>query len=213
MTRGRRHSADAPPPDANPIAAQVPIRPRESSVRCRAMTPRLALRLLAVPLLVAYAARRFANAEYWDLLDDLDLAIHEVGHLVFQPFGDHGMTIGGSLFQVLVPLAFAAYFAMRRERFATAIVLAWVAVNLLNVALYIGDARAQELPLLGGENSVHDWWYLLTEWDALALDRDIARGVRMAGALAWILSAAGALAFAREGEPVPAEDDAATAAT
>lgn len=176
------------------------------------MTPRLVLRLLAVPLLVAYAARRFANAEYWDLLDDLDLAIHDAGHLVFQPFGDHGMTMGGSLFQVLVPLAFAAYFAKRRERFATAIVLAWVAVNLLNVALYIGDARAQELPLLGGENSVHDWWYLLTEWDALALDRDIARGVRMAGALAWTLSVAGALAFAREGEPIPAEDDAAAAA-
>ena len=165
------------------------------------MTPRLALRLLSVPLLVAYAARRLASAEYWDLLDDLNLAIHEAGHLVFQPFGDHGMTIGGSLFQVLVPLAFVAYFAMRRERFAASIVMAWVAINLLNVALYIGDARAQELPLLGDENSVHDWWYLLTEWDLLKRDLDIARHVRIAAMLAWVLSAAGALAFARAGQP------------
>lgn len=212
MTRGRRHCATAPPKDANPCVTRVPIPPDESSIRYRPMTPRLVLRLLAIPLLVAYAARRLSNAEYWDLLDDLNLAIHEAGHLVFQPFGDHGMTLGGSLFQVLVPLAFATYFAARRERFAASIVLAWVAASLLNVALYIGDARAQELPLLGGENSIHDWWYLLTEWDALGRDRDIARGVRMAGALAWTLSAAGALAFAREGESVPAGDDAAQAA-
>lgn len=176
------------------------------------MKPRLALRLLAVPLLITYAVRRLANAEYWDLLDDVDLAIHEAGHLVFQPFGDHGMTVGGSLFQLLVPLAFAAYFVTRRDRFAASIVMAWVAVNLLNVALYIGDARAQELPLLGGENAVHDWWYLLTEWDALARDHEIARSVRMVGALAWVVAVAGAFAFAREGEPIATEAPEAPAA-
>ncbi|HMN08981.1 MAG TPA: hypothetical protein PKC83_09375 [Gemmatimonadaceae bacterium] len=169
------------------------------------MKPRLALRLLAVPLLAAYAARRLANADYWDLLDDVDLAIHEAGHVIFQPFGDHGMTAGGSLFQLLVPLAFVAYFVTRRDRFAASVVLAWVAVNLLNVASYIGDARAQELPLLGGENAVHDWWYLLTEWDALGRDREIARGVRMVGALAWVVAVGGAFAFARGGEPIAGE--------
>jgi len=162
------------------------------------MTPRLVLRLLAVPLIVAYAARRLVVADYWDLLDDVNLAVHEAGHLVFQPLGDHGMTIGGSLFQVLVPLAFVAYFASRRQRFAASVVLAWVAVNLLNVARYIGDSRAQELPLLGGENTVHDWWYLLTEWDLIAQDLVIAQWVRAAATLVWVLAAAGALAFARE---------------
>lgn len=169
------------------------------------MTPRLALRLLAAPLLVAYAAKRIADTQYWDLLDDLNLAIHEAGHLVFQPFGDHGMTVGGSLFQVLVPLVFVAYFVTRRDRFAASIVLAWVAVNLLNVALYIGDARAQDLPLLGGENTIHDWWYLLTEWDALARDREIAQRVHIVGVMAWTLSAAGAFVFARDAGPVAAE--------
>jgi hypothetical protein len=82
--------------------------------------------------------------------------------------------------------------------------MAWVAASLLNVALYIGDARAQELPLLGGENSVHDWWFLLTEWDLLPRDTVIARQVRLAGTLAWIVSAAGALSYARE--PVGSED-------
>ena len=162
------------------------------------MTPRLVLRLLVVPLIVASAAMRLGNAEYWDLLDDLNLAVHEAGHLVFQPLGDHAMTMGGSLFQVLVPLAFAGYFVAQRQRFAASVVMAWVAINLLNVAHYIGDARAQELPLLGGENAIHDWWYLLTEWDLLPHDVSIARAVRAAATLAWVVAGGGALAFARE---------------
>lgn len=179
------------------------------------MTPRLVLRLLVVPLIVASAAMRLGNAEYWDLLDDLNLAVHEAGHLVFQPLGDHAMTIGGSLFQVLVPLAFAGYFLARRQRFAASVVMAWVAINLLNVAHYIGDARAQELPLLGGENAIHDWWYLLTEWDLLAHDVSIARAVRAVATLAWVVAGGGALAFVRErlDAPLAAADAPAGDAT
>lgn len=169
------------------------------------MTPRLVLRLLSVPLIVGYAWLRLAEPEYWDLLDDLNLAVHEAGHLVFQPLGDHPMTIGGSLFQVLVPLAFALYFVRRRQRFAASVVMAWVAVNLLNVARYIGDSRAQELPLLGGENAVHDWWYLLTEWDLIGQDLVIARAVRAVATLVWVVAGAGALAFSRE-HPAPSEE-------
>jgi len=43
------------------------------------------------------------GAEDWDLLDDINLAIHETGHLVFSPIGDQMGFLGGSLFQVIVP--------------------------------------------------------------------------------------------------------------
>ena len=164
------------------------------------MTPRtrLLLRLLVVPCLAVYGMSRLRSADHWDLLDDVTLAIHETGHLVFQPFGEQGLTLGGSLFQVIVPLAFVAYFLLHKQRFAAACVMAWVGASLLNVATYIGDARAQELPLLGGENAVHDWWYLLTEWDLLARDLAIARGVRALATLAWIVSVGGALTCARD---------------
>ena len=121
------------------------------------MHARLALRLL-VPLLTgAYAWSRFADAEHWDLLDDVNLAIHEAGHLVFGFFGDWLQFAGGSLFQVLVPLVFAGYFTARRQRFSASVVLGWAGASLLNVARYVADARAQELPLLGGDNAIHDW--------------------------------------------------------
>jgi hypothetical protein len=134
---------------------------------------------------------RLRNPEHWDPLDDLDLAIHEAGHLVFSAFGETMTILGGSLFQVIVPAAFVAYFARTRQRYAAAVTMTWVGVNLLNVARYIGDARARELPLLGGEDSIHDWWYLLINWDLLPSDLTIARWVHFAGAVAFVVAIVG----------------------
>lgn len=161
-------------------------------------TTRHVLRLLLALGIAAYGFVRVTNPEHWDLLDDVNLAIHEAGHVLFQPFGDPLVVLGGSLFQVMVPVAFVAYFLVRREPYSASIVAAWVGVSLTNVALYIADARAQELPLLGGENVIHDWWYLLIEWDLLSSDLAIARWVRLAGGLAFVVSVAGGIAFARE---------------
>ena len=72
------------------------------------LPPRRLLRLLVATGLGLYGWMRFSSPEYWDLLDDVNLAIHEAGHLVFAPLGDHPGVLGGSLFQVLVPVAFVA---------------------------------------------------------------------------------------------------------
>jgi hypothetical protein len=82
------------------------------------------------------------------------------------------------------------------------VVAAWLGASLANVALYIADARAQELPLLGGENVIHDWWYLLTEWDMLSQNLAIAGWVRVAGALSFIIAVVGAATSARQVAPV-----------
>jgi hypothetical protein len=162
--------------------------------------PRSIARVAVALGIAAYGFVRLRNPEHWDLLDDVNLAIHEAGHVFFQPLGDPWVVLGGSLFQVLVPLAFVAYFLVRRDGFAASVVLAWVAASLTNVARYIGDARAQELPLLGGENVIHDWWYLLLEWDALASDVTIARWIRMASGLAFVVSVAGILVATQKSE-------------
>ncbi|MFN8574660.1 MAG: hypothetical protein U0132_21585 [Gemmatimonadaceae bacterium] len=182
------------------------------------MNLRHTARLAGLALIVPYAIVRLGRVDYWDILDDVDLAVHEAGHLVFAPLGDHMSFLGGSLLQVLVPLAFVLYFWRSRQAFAGGITLAWVGVNLVNVSRYIGDARAQDLPLLGGENAIHDWWYLLTEWDLLPRDHDIARAVHLLGAcafasaviVAWFAErgdererAVAAAAPSRESLPVP----------
>lgn len=164
---------------------------------------RTALRLTTGAAIGAYALLRLSRPDRWDLLDDVNLAVHEAGHVLFQPFGDPLDVLGGSLFQVLVPLAFVAYFLVRRDPWSASVVLAWVGVSLTNVARYIADARAQDLPLLGGENVIHDWWYLLIEWDLLPQDLVIARMVRMVATLVFIVAVAGCVVFSRRA-PAPA---------
>jgi len=152
---------------------------------------RTRVRVAFLVLIAIYAVARVRNAEYWDPLDDLNLAVHEAGHLVFSAFGETLTILGGSAFQVIVPAAFVAYFARTRQRYAASVTVAWVGVNLLNVARYIGDARAQELPLLGGEDSIHDWWYLLINWDLLPRDTVIARWVHFFGVVAFLAAVLG----------------------
>lgn len=159
---------------------------------------RTRLRVAFLAFIALYAIARLANPEYWDPLDDLNLAVHEAGHLVFSAFGETMTILGGSLFQVIVPAAFVAYFARTRQRYAAAATMSWVGVNLLNVARYIGDARAQELPLLGGENAIHDWWYLLINWDLLPSDLTIARWVHFLGTVAFLTSVVGGMLVAKE---------------
>ena len=163
---------------------------------------RTRVRIVALVLIAIYAVARLRNPEYWDPLDDLNLAIHEAGHLVFSAFGETMTILGGSLFQVIVPLTFVGYFARTKQRYAAAVTMAWVGVNLLNVARYIGDARAQELPLLGGEDSIHDWWYLLINWDLLPRDLVIARWVHFLGVVAFLSSLlAGVMTLESRGAP------------
>lgn len=114
--------------------------------------------------------------------DALDLPIHETGHLVFAWGGEVLAALGGTLFQLLLPLAFVGYFWRRHDRHAASVALWWVGQNCWNVARYVADARAQELPLVGGGE--HDWAFLLATWGVLARDQALARDVQFVG---WLL--------------------------
>jgi hypothetical protein len=97
------------------------------------------------------------------------------------PFGQFVVIAGGSLFQVIVPAVFAGYFFYNRQPFSGALVLFWVGESLLNVSVYAGDAVVQQLPLLGGQDSGHDWNYLLEDKGLLGSTRQIAGAIRLAG--------------------------------
>ena len=152
------------------------------------------MRLAFVALLawLAFAAFRGEDG-YVPLLSDIDLAIHEFGHMLFMPFGIPllGRTmviLGGSLTQVAFPLLFVGYFwrkredGRRRDPFAAMVCLWWSGINLLDVAIYCADSRAGELMLLDGltgkESDGHDWNNLLTRWGLLEHDTAIARWMR-----------------------------------
>jgi hypothetical protein len=52
----------------------------------------------------------------WHFIGGVNLLIHEAGHVIFMPFGEVISIAGGSLFQLIVPAVFAAYF-FRRGKF------------------------------------------------------------------------------------------------
>jgi hypothetical protein len=116
--------------------------------------------------------------------DALNLAVHETGHLVFLPFGEFMHFLGGTLFQLTFPLLFVVHFARRGDRFAACLVCWWVAQSFWNVSVYVADARAQLLPLVGGGE--HDWEYILGTLGLLEYDQRIARTFHVAGVLIFV---------------------------
>lgn len=120
------------------------------------------------------------------LLDSVDLAIHETGHLVFAPFGEFMGFLGGTLFQLLLPAVFVVHFLRRGERFGAAVCLWWVAQNCWNISVYAADARAQELPLVGGGE--HDWAYLLDALGWMAHDAAIAQIIHALGVVIFVIA-------------------------
>jgi len=124
------------------------------------------------------------HPDHFGWLDGVDLAIHEAGHPLFGVFGEFVGFLGGTLMQLLMPSLFVWYFTRRGDRHAATVALWWVAQNLWNVSVYVKDARAEELPLVGGGE--HDWNYLLGRLGLLGQDRLLGEAVRFAGVLLYL---------------------------
>jgi hypothetical protein len=168
-------------------SAAIPAKPDASSVGA------LLRRLFTVALLL-YGLYDLAHPGRGTLLAGVDLAIHETGHLVFGPFGEFVGFAGGTLFQLIMPLLFVGYFIRREDGHAASVALWWVGQNCGHIAVYVADARAQELPLVGGGE--HDWAYLLGRLGLLARDTAIAHTILVVGFTLVIASAAWGLASA-----------------
>lgn len=151
--------------------------------------------ILTLALLTVHFASSHPAAASQSFLHLPNLVFHEAGHVLFGWSGQFMTVLGGSLLQLLVPLACAIAFARQRNLFASAICAWWAGENLLDLAPYIADARRLEMVLLGGRTGAevegHDWEYLLTQLGWLHLDQTIGlwahrAGVAiMAAAIAW----------------------------
>jgi hypothetical protein len=148
--------------------------------------------LARAPLVLWFAwigVRHLADPLYESLFGALNLGLHEAGHLLFSWLGLFLSIAGGTFLQLAAPLVSAAMFWRQPDYFALPICGAWLATNLYNVATYLGDARAMDLPLVtvgDAESVIHDWNYLLGATGMLRLDTFFAGGVRLvAFVLLW----------------------------
>ncbi len=128
---------------------------------------------------------------YASLFGGITLGIHELGHVLFAFGGRFLGTAGGSLLQVIAPAAAAWLLWRQRDYFGIAVGGAWEAFSLWNLATYVGDARARELPLVGlTADPVHDWNWLLSTMGILGWDRGLAALTRIAAFSIWAASMA-----------------------
>ncbi len=164
--------------EAAPLAPEVALADEELFDEARPAPDAIRYYGRAAALLfVAVWGFRLAAMDYRDaeingsFMHNIVLPIHEAGHVFFMPFGEFLTILGGSLFQVALPLAIGAAFLLRqRDAFGAAICLWWAGASVVDVAPYIWDSLDPQLILIGGhtgQDGPHDWIYLLERLGAL----------------------------------------------
>ena len=134
------------------------------------------------------------------VLSAFDLVVHETGHVVTVWAPPLLCSLAGSIAQVALPLVLVGYFWWRRDHFATIVLLAWAAESLNNVSVYLADAQAMELPLIGddGSGAGHDWHNILGQLGWLEQTDQLAGAVRTASVVLFVAALGLALlAYAR----------------
>lgn len=142
------------------------LQPREKMDDITFYGRSIALVLLAVWSLFLFGYDFRSGEIGGSFMHNILLPIHEAGHVLFSPFGEFMMILGGSLFQIALPIAIGIAFILKnRDNFAAAVCLWWASVSLVDLSPYIYDALHPQLTLLGGgtgaNDGPHDWIYLL----------------------------------------------------
>lgn len=134
--------------------------------------------------------RKWSGQDWVFLLDNANLALHEAGHPLVGLFSERLTVYGGTLFQLLFPVLLVIHFIREGYPAGVSVAVIWLGENLLNIARYMADARAQVLPLVGGGE--HDWTEIFSRWGVLQHDLRIALWTRLLGyslmlaALFWL---------------------------
>lgn len=124
------------------------------------------------------------------LVDNFLLITHEAGHTFFGILGNRTITIlGGSLFEILLPVMIFAYTWVNRLKTGMQMALYLVGFSFMSVAFYAADGSERLLPLIGGlSKESHDWYNLLSRWNLLDHDFTVAVILSAAGIICYLVA-------------------------
>jgi hypothetical protein len=149
---------------------------------------------IGVLFAVLFWMHALSNKTGFLLLDNINLPVHEFGHVLFGFFGERPGLWGGTIFQIMFPLFFLIYFVSRGSIHGTAFGGFWFGENFLYSSVYIADAQEMLLPLVGGGE--HDWNTILLSLNILRFDSKIAAVVKTLG---WIIMISSVIWFVTTG--------------
>src|SRR5450432_1477045 len=184
---GKIESAHTPSATQIPEWAQDFLSDAEAWAAGRMWIPRAILLLYLV-----YADIRFLRDPLSStMFSGITLAFHEMGHLLFAFAGHFICSLMGSGMQVLVPIIVIILFLRQPDYFGVAVGGFWLSFSLFELANYVADARAMDLPLVGfTDDPEHDWHYLLSTTHLLQLDTTFGFLIRVAATLSGVASLA-----------------------
>ncbi|MDC0357885.1 hypothetical protein OAO01_03645 [Oligoflexia bacterium] len=116
----------------------------------------------------------------------VNVIIHETGHMVFGLLGYGIGVAGGTLAQLLAPLAVSFSALRQRMPIAIAVCVVWLGQNFIQISPYIADARERKVdffqwwaafggPIMEtGSKTHHDWYIMLNAVHLLWADKLIA---------------------------------------
>jgi hypothetical protein len=129
-----------------------------------------------------------------NILHYVNLPFHEAGHIFFGLFGEFFTVLGGSLFQLIMPMICVVVLLLKtRDPFGASVALWWFGENFIDMAPYINDARSLQLMLLGGVTGkerpgFHDWENILGTLGLLPYDHIIAHSAMWFGLICMLLA-------------------------
>ncbi len=164
----------------------------EEKIKEKKISPAVIFRLVAVFLTAWYFILAAKNPEEWRFIDGVNLIFHEAGHSIVFFLGEFVQIAAGSIFQILVPAVLSLYFFGKKQFFSASLLLFWVGQSFVNISVYAKDSILMNLPLLGGDSTIHDWNYMLTNLGLLEYTAFIGGAIWFLGAFiilsAFILS-------------------------
>lgn len=188
----------------------VPVAVAETPAEKASQAARLVRAAVLVALVVwswRIASAGPSQEEQSTLLHLPNLVFHEAGHVIFSPLGRFMTVFGGSLLQFLVPVILAGAFLRQRNQFGAVVCTWWAGQNLVDVSLYIADARALQLVLIGGRTGAevegHDWEFILTSLGWIHRDAAIGLATRRVGLVIMVAALAWGAAYLARNRPEP----------
>ena len=141
-----------------------------------------------IGFLILAALLVFDADGYIRFIDDANLWFHEGGHFIFGLFGDTMGLYGGTLGQLIIPIICGVAFWRQGSLVSVSVASLWFFENFFDISIYMADARAQRLPLLGPPGGIHDWAAILSSWGVLQHDTTLATILRALGWLGLLLT-------------------------
>lgn len=121
----------------------------------------------------------------------INLGVHEAAHFATFFLPRIVISSAGSIAEIIFALLLLLAAIKGKSYFAAVFTGLWVMFSFISASIYMSDARAQAIPLIGpGENLSHDWHYVFSQLGWLSADTLIGGGMRTTGIIIGTLSLA-----------------------